>query len=120
MKRILYALIIFSIVSLPFGSVFAQADANDQKLSAVQKETSIALYPMPVSGTLHIAFNKPLAENPVVLVYDMIGNMLENITVDREAAAAFTVNLSGKRPGFYFIKVQCGEETFSRRITVSP
>ena len=120
MKRILYALLLGSILSLQIDTVFAQADAGEQRLATNQKETSISLFPMPTNGTLHIAFNKTIGEAPSVVIYDMIGNMIENIALAREAPGSFTINLSGKRPGFYFIKVQAGEESFSRRITVTP
>jgi len=120
MKRIIYTLLLVSIISLQINTAFAQADAGEQRIGSNQKETAISLYPLPTNGTLHISFNKTMADVPSVVIYDMIGNMIENISLEREATGAFTINLSGKRPGFYFIKVQAGEESFSRRITVTP
>ncbi|MBK7889004.1 MAG: T9SS type A sorting domain-containing protein [Bacteroidetes bacterium] len=120
MKRIIYALLLGSFLILQINTAFAQADAGEQRLATNQKETSISLFPMPANGTLHIAFNKAIVESPSVVIYDMIGNRIENISLEREATGSFTINLTGKRPGFYFIKVQTGEETFSRRITVTP
>lgn len=119
MKRILYSLLLVSFLSINFSSVFAQADAGDARLLSNTKETTVSLYPLPTNGTLHISFNKTMNELPAVLIYDMIGNLVDNISLDREAAGSFTINMSGKRAGFYFIKIQAGDESFSRRITVT-
>lgn len=120
MKRILYTWLLGSILGLQVNTVLAQTDAGEQRMATNQKETAISLFPLPTNGTLHIAFNKAIGEFPSVVIYDMIGNMVENVSPEREAAGSFTLNLSGKRPGFYFIKVQIADETFSRRITVTP
>ncbi len=120
MKRIVYALLIICLSSLFMNTTFAQSDAGESRISTVQKELSVSLYPLPTNGSLYIAFNKSLPLAPEVIVYDMIGNLVENIPVERETAGTFAINLNGKRPGFYFIKIQSGETTFSRRITVTP
>ncbi len=119
MRRMLYLLFLFSILSLRITNVFAQTEAGDQRSSLSPKESIISIYPLPANGTLHIAFNKTMGDVPFVLLYDMLGNVVEDINLERESSGTFTINLSGKHPGFYFIKVQSGEESFSRRITVT-
>lgn len=120
MKNIFYSLVLTSSLSLAMSPVLAQNDFNDSKVSQTQKETTISMFPLPTEGILHIAFNKSIMESPSIYVYDMIGNLVENINVDRENAASFTINLTGKKAGFYFVKVQTDTESFSRRITIRP
>lgn len=120
MKNNFYSLILISFFFLAMSPVLAQNDFSDLKVSQNQKETTISMFPLPTDGILHIVFNKSVTESPSIYVYDMIGNLVENINVDRENAASFTINLTGKKAGFYFVKVQTGTESFSRRITIRP
>lgn len=120
MKRILYSLLSITIISLQVSSVCAQTLVGDQRIENNLKETTLSLYPLPTNGILHIGFNKTMNSAPNVLVYDMIGNVVERISPDRESIGSFSINLSGKPAGYYFIKVQTEEESFSRRITVTP
>jgi Secretion system C-terminal sorting domain len=120
MKNIFYSSILVILLSLAMSPVLAQSSFSDFRILQNQKETTISMYPLPTEGILHIAFNKSITESPSILVYDIIGNLVENVTVDRENASAFTINLSGRKAGFYFVKIQTNTESFSRRITVKP
>lgn len=120
MKNIFYSSLLASFLSLTMTPLFAQYSFSDLKINQTQKETTISMFPLPTDGILHIAFNKSITESPSIFVYDMIGNLLENINVDRENTSSFTINLTGKKAGFYFVKVQTDTESFSRRITVKP
>ena len=118
MKRIIYSFFIALSLSMVAVSARAQADAGDKP--AVIKDVAISMYPIPTTGILHLNFNKSITEEPIVLVYDMIGNPVENIVIERENPTTFSINLSGKKPGFYFVKVSGDHMAFSRRITINP
>ncbi|MBK9636504.1 MAG: T9SS type A sorting domain-containing protein [Bacteroidetes bacterium] len=120
MKNILYSILLSSFLVLDISPTFAQNNFGDSRISQNQKETSISLYPMPTEGVLFITFSKAITEMPSVLVYDMIGNLVEHVIIDRENSTTFNINLTGKKAGFYFVKVQTNTESFSRRITVRP
>jgi hypothetical protein len=120
MKNILYSILLFSFLALTISYSFAQNNFSDLRISSNQKETTLSLYPMPTEGILYIAFGKSITETPSILVYDMIGNLVENIIIDRENSTTFNINLTGKKAGFYFVKVQTNTESFCRRITVKP
>jgi|GEM_PF-2888737 len=120
MKKLIYSIYTTAVFLLFTSQVFSQSVSLDQKITSNQKEITISLFPMPTDGILHISFNKSLTEVPSLLVYDMIGNLVDNISIDRESASSFTINLSGKKAGFYFVKVHTDTESFSRRITVRP
>lgn len=118
MKSTLFSIFLFTMFIMMSVAVTAQNNTNDNRTINSQKEVAVSLYPMPTEGLLHISFNRSITETPTILVYDMIGNLLENVQIDREAVSTFTINLTGKKAGFYFIKVQTDTESFSRRITV--
>ena len=118
MKRIIYTFCVFFALSLIAVSAMAQAEVAEKATSG--KEASVSMYPIPTTGILHISFNKTITEDPLVMVYDMIGNPVENIVIERENPSTFSVNLSGKKPGFYFVKVSGDHMAFSRRITINP
>ncbi|MFN8154751.1 MAG: T9SS type A sorting domain-containing protein [Bacteroidia bacterium] len=118
MKRIIYSFCIFFALSLVAVSARAQAEVSEKAASV--KEVSVSMYPIPTTGILHISFNKTITDDPMVMVYDMIGNPVENVVIERENPSTFSINLSGKKPGFYFVKVSGDHMAFSRRITINP
>ena len=120
MKNILYSTLLSSFLVLNISPSFAQNNFSDLRTSTNQKETTISLYPMPTEGVLFVTFSKSITETPSILVYDMIGNLVEHIMIERDNATTFNINLTGKKAGFYFVKIQTDTESFSRRITVKP
>ncbi len=118
MKRIIYSFFLAISLSLAVVSANAQADTGDKSIAV--KDPSVAVYPIPTTGILHLNFNKTVTEDPIVIVYDMIGNLVDNVVIERENPSTFSINLSGKKPGFYFVKVSGDHMTFSRRITINP
>lgn len=118
MKRIIYSSFLACALSLFVAPAMAQADTGEKMIPS--KETSVSMYPIPTTGVLHISFNKTITDDPIVMVYDMIGNPVENVVIERENPSTFSINLSGKKPGFYFVKVSGEHLAFSRRITINP
>lgn len=122
MKRsILYSAFIFTVISiLAAASNTAKAENQDRLTGISRKEATASLYPMPVTGTLHIDLGKPQSTDPEILLFDLLGNQIETGSVVRESASVFAVDLSGKKAGYYFIRIRTSDETISRRITVAP
>lgn len=118
MKRIIYSFFVALSLSLMVGSAMAQTESAEK--ATPSKETAVSMYPIPTTGILHISFNKTITEDPFVIVYDMIGNPMENIVIERENPTTFSINLIGRKPGFYFVKVSGDHMAFSRRITINP
>ena len=120
MKRIGYIYLI--PVLIPFFislSLTVKATSEAGGLEIRTTEPLVSLYPMPVSGTLHIAFRNTPSMEPEILLYDILGNLVADLRPERQFSGEYTVNLSERKPGYYFIKVKAGSETFSRRITVT-
>ena len=119
MRHYPYAvLLFFFIIFSTYSGALAETDQTGQE-STRSTEQTINLYPLPVSGTLHLAFKNTPAGEPEILLYDIIGNLVSDIRPERQFSGEYTINLGDRKPGYYFIKVKAGSETFSRRITVT-
>lgn len=109
-------ILFFFIIS---NYTIAQAASEAGGMDNRSTEPSVSLYPMPVNGTLYIAFRNSPSIEPEILLYDILGNLVADMCPERQFTGEYTVNLSDRKPGYYFIKVKAGSETFSRRITVT-
>jgi len=119
MKRNCYLFFIPVLILLISTASSAQATSEAGGLEIRSTEPLVSLYPMPVSGILHIAFRNSPSVEPEILLYDILGNLVADMRPERQFTGEYTVNLSDRKPGYYFIKVKAGSETFSRRITVT-
>lgn len=116
MKRIIFTLV-FTILLINFVS--AQSGSDERFAAGSRKDSNISLYPLPVAGILHIDLGKVSATEPEVQLFDMLGNKINDLTIERESATCFSLQLNEKSPGFYFIKIRTSEESISRRITIA-
>lgn len=115
----IYFILIFNVLILfsVRGNLNAQSDASAQRIT---HSPSLNLYPQPAADQLYIEFSGTLASQPQIDMYDMIGNLQDKITPERINPSTFMLNLSGKRAGFYFLRIRNEEGSWSRRITVRP
>lgn len=120
MKRDGYLFFLPILILLIVSSSSTAQATEGGGLEVRSTEPSVSLYPMPVTGTLHIAFRNSPSMEPEILLYDILGNLVADLRPERQFSGEYTVNLSDRKPGYYFIKVKAGSETFSRRITVTP
>lgn len=114
------AITLFTCFFLLLTGQDVQAENQDRLTGISRKESSASLYPMPVSGVLHIDLGKTHSTDPEILLFDLLGNQIETGSVIRESGSVFSVDLSGKKAGYYFIRIRTSDETISRRITVAP
>ncbi len=126
MKRIFYS----TIITLSFlTSITLLAQVNDVNLTesssivtlkSVNQEVQLSIYPQPSNGEINLSYSEIQNQNPKVLVYDLLGNLVNNIETERLNSTTFALDLSQKKPGYYFIKIQSESGTVSRRITIKP
>jgi len=69
-----------------------------------------AISPNPAKNTLNIQSKKVIN---VVSVYDMQGRMLKQYLPNSNSSR---IDISKFSSGFYFIKIQCGETEYLRKI----
>lgn len=114
------ALVLIALFVVSSTGNHLHAENQDRLTGNSRKESTASLYPMPVTGTLHIDLGKSQSTDPEILLFDLLGNQIETGSVVRESGSVFSLDLSGKKAGYYFIRIRTAEESISRRITVAP
>ena len=93
----------------------SKQDFSDLRISHNQKETTLSLYPMPTDGVLHLTFSKAIAETPSILVYDMIGKLVERRNISLTELGSQEVG-SRYLSGVYNIVVTQGANVKTLRV----
>jgi hypothetical protein len=114
MKAKFYLPIILFLFSFSTKS-FAQADDNSKINSSI---TELSIYPQPSNGIINFKLSEVQNQNPVIAVYDLLGNKISEIESDHENGTIYSINLEDKKAGYYFLKIQIDNAIFSRRITI--
>jgi len=115
MKSTLRFAIISSLFILTSITVYSQSNLNRD---AVLKEISV--FPQPSTGLINLLFAEMPSQNPHVQVYDLLGNMVADLESERQSAYVYAIDLSNKKPGYYFVKIRTDKDSWSRRITIKP
>lgn len=114
MKAKFYLPIILFLFSFSTKS-FAQADDNSKINSSI---TELSIYPQPSNGIINFKLSEVQNQNPVIAVYDLLGNKISEIESDHESGTVYSINLEDKKAGYYFLKIQTDNGLVSRRITL--
>ena len=118
----LYLITAIIILNLfPLGILNAQQDdsfINEKVVGNSNNTIDISLYPVPTKDRLNITFSFAPFQEPSITVYDLLGNLIQIETPTIETANSYSINLSDKKAGYYFLKIKTDETTFARRITV--
>ncbi len=80
-------------------------------------EDLLTVYPMPATDHIYLKFDSKL-NSPQIEIFDMLGNVISNATVQKEKPGLYKVDLSRYRNGFYFVKIQSDGKLFTKRITI--
>lgn len=88
---------------------------NDNELNS----EPINVFPTPTEGVVNITFAEAPSKNPVVKVMNVLGSMVNGVELKKSATNKYTVDLTGKQSGFYFIMIQTDKGSFTRRITLN-
>lgn len=97
-------------------SIKANAQTDDNKIS--NPLTEISIYPQPSNGIINIKLSEVQNQNPLVAVFDLLGNKVAELESDHNNGSVYTINLEDKKAGYYFLKIQTDQATYSRRITI--
>jgi len=97
------------------AKAFAQTDDNSKITSTI---VELSIYPQPSNGIINIKLSEVQSQNPVIAVYDLLGNKISEIESDHENGTVYSINLEDKKAGYYFLKIQTDDTIFSRRITI--
>ncbi len=124
MKRILYS-ILLSVPLFLSQAVLAQtAESNDSHTRVGNffgpTDSPFSLYPLPSTGVINIAFTEDQNQAPDIEVFDLLGNRIAKMKATTTSDNNYAVDLSDKKPGYYFLKIASDGKVYSRRITIRP
>ena len=123
MKKNLYALL---LILFSFATTFlpAQSFENNQDqfstLNPSNIEIQLAIYPQPSNGRVNLTFGEAQSETPSIMVFDILGNVIIKNGGERLNQNTFILDLSDRKPGYYFVRIQTEKGNISRRITIKP
>lgn len=87
-------------------------------IPSAYKNESISIYPTPTNGPLNIKIAN--GSGPVTVeVFDMLGNQVKNIKLEKKARTFYTIDLGGMNKGLYFVKIQTPNQFVTRRVTLT-
>ena len=78
--------------------------------------TETRIFPTPTTGLVTVLL--PSSKNADIAIYDLLGNALKNVTVEKNSDKKITVNLTGQKPGFYFLRIKTNSGIVTKRVTL--
>ncbi len=108
-------------IKQPAGGNLAIDDIQIYSLTTgvqqVKDEINVNVFPSPSS---EIVFIK-LPENKSAIsmeIYDLLGNRISSVIASKKGSGLYSLDFSGKRSGFYFVKIQIDGRLITKRITI--
>lgn len=89
-------------------------------VSAIVNEKSFAVYPNPVVDALNIDFDLAASSDVSISLVDVNGKLVKELTSGKMNSGKqhFAFSNDDVSQGLYFVKVQAGEQSFSKRVFV--
>ena len=87
-------------------------------ISTPSSSSSILMYPNPSRGTVNIDLSAASAKSATVILNDILGNKLKEITLSN-FNSIYQLDMTEYRNGVYFIKVLCGNNQSAQRIILN-
>jgi hypothetical protein len=79
----------------------------------------MSVYPNPSNGVIHMRLADKQAEDVTVIVYDMLGKAIHTQKLNGNNLQVQELNISEKPKGFYLLRVQTGDQVYSRKIQIN-
>jgi uncharacterized protein (DUF1501 family) len=100
----------------PFYGLFKSQGGVPQRND---KESSLSVYPNPLSGSGQIAFSIPSDAHVTIQLSSVDGAIAREITARSFAAGSYTLPISADLPnGSYILSMRAGSERLTRMVTV--
>jgi PKD repeat protein len=109
-------------VSAPFvlyidiNRKYARVTSSVQDVATDQIMT---IYPNPSNGIFNVVVNLPTSERTTLAVYDVMGSKVADIASETLQNGTYTVDLTGKAAGVYFVKMNVQGKMFTQRIVLN-
>jgi PKD repeat protein len=78
----------------------------------------ISVYPIPAKNIVNIQFGKVENENMVIEVFNMVGEKVVSKQIKAQSNDVIQLDLSDNDAGLYFVNIQNGAKTITKKITI--
>ena len=72
------------------------------------------------SGVINVAFKEPAEKVQELNVFNIIGNEVYDLQIEKIGSKVFLIDAHKLKPGFYFLKIKADGVEYLERITVKP
>lgn len=103
-------------VTKPFKDPKRQEPTDTStSVQTVHNESGVRLYPNPVTGMLHVSFEKEFTGIAGVSVYDMVGRNVTSAIADGSTQKVWKLDVHFLPPGTYIVNISLPEGSIVRR-----
>jgi hypothetical protein len=85
--------------------------------SEIPLKAKVNIYPSPTTGLLNIQVSGSITD-PGIEVYNIIGNKVKCDAIVKNGDGLYSFDLSNQKKGIYIVRIQCGTEYFTQRISL--
>jgi len=101
--------------------LYVQVDRSFERVSGIETVNGMDLmkvYPNPSNGLFQVSLELPSSEEVSVSVYDMMGHKVANVTEGQLQKGSFTVDMTGKAAGMYFVRMTALNKVYNQKIII--
>jgi Secretion system C-terminal sorting domain/Domain of unknown function (DUF4397) len=110
-----------------FSLCYALADGTTgcfSNVTSVSENTlaeNTAIYPNPANGVVNFEYTLKEGTDLNLRIVDVVGKTIENTYLGKQTAGFYrqTLNLSGYAPGVYFLQLNSGNNTLSKKLIIA-
>jgi PKD repeat protein len=102
-----------------YGSSSDTVEINVSGINDIELANKISVYPNPSTGMVTMEMTSDIANGATVFVYNVMGELTNNIIDIKPNTTSATLNLNNLDPGVYLLKVQTPTGTAIKQIIIS-
>jgi len=84
-----------------------------------QFASNISIMPNPNSGIFNLIFTLPKHQKVSIHIFNSIGQLISSNAAENVSSNLFTIDLSSKPGGIYFIEISNGNERVTKKVVIS-
>jgi PKD repeat protein len=88
-------------------------------LNVMNIEKLMSVYPNPSNGLISMRLADAQSQDVHVFVYDMLGKLVQQQNINKNNLQVQELDLSNQPKGFYLLRVQSGDQVYSRKIQIN-
>lgn len=117
MKNFLLSFLFLTVSLLTFSNVAMAKEGSHNKKSP--KVQSITIYPNPTQGQFKVQIENANHQKVSITIYNTLGKtILTENYLNTPANFSRAFNFEDEKSGLYFVSVQVGEKTLTKKVVV--